>query len=171
MNTKTLLIRYDEIGLKGRNRRHFENQLVSNIRYFLRDIKNIKIDKIHGRILGRVDLTDAEKCTSRLTQTPGIASISIGDSVEPDFDKIAQLGISLIQSKLQVLGQLKFCVRTRRSNKSFPFTSKEFDFEVGSRIMEALSSNGLSVDINRADFVLEVEIGPQKTIVFQRQIL
>ena len=170
MKTKTLLIRYDEIGLKGRNRRHFENQLVSNIRYALRDIKNIKIDKIHGRILGRVDLTDAEKCISRLTQTPGIASISIGDSMEPDFDKIAQLGISLIQSKLQVLGQLKFCVRTRRSNKSFPFTSKEFDFEVGSRIMEALSSNGLSVDINRADFVLEVEIGPQETIVFDNRV-
>ena len=170
MKTKTLLIRYDEIGLKGRNRRHFENQLVSNIRYALRDIKNIKIDKIHGRILGRVDLTDAEKCTSRLTQTPGIASISIGDSMEPDFDKISQLGISLIQSKLQVLGQLKFCVRTRRSNKSFPFTSKEFDFEVGSRIMEALSSNGLSVDINRADFVLEVEIGPQETIVFDNRV-
>jgi len=170
MNTKTLLIRYDEIGLKGRNRRHFENQLVSNIRYALRDIKNIKIDKIHGRILGRVDFTDAEKCISRLTQVPGIASISIGDSMEPDFDKIAQLGISLIQSKLQDLGQLKFCVRTRRSNKSFPFTSKEFDFEVGSRIMEALSSNGLSVDINRADFVLEVEIGPQKTIVFDNRV-
>jgi len=170
MKTKTLLIRYDEIGLKGRNRRHFENQLVSNIRYALRDIKNIKIDKIHGRILGRIDLTDAEKCISRLTQTPGIASISIGDSMEPDFDKIAQLGISLIQSKLQVLGQLKFCVRTRRSNKSFPFTSKEFDFEVGSRIMEALSSNGLSVDINGADFVLEVEIGPQETIVFDNRV-
>jgi len=170
MKTKTLLIRYDEIGLKGRNRRHFENQLVSNIRYSLRDIKNIKIDKIHGRILGRVDFTDAEKCTSRLTQIPGIASISIGNSMEPDFDKIAKLGISLIQSKLQVLGKLKFCVRTRRSNKSFPFTSKEFDFEVGSRIMEALSSKGLSVDINRADFVLEVEIGPQETIVFDNRV-
>ena len=81
MKTKTLLIRYDEIGLKGRNRRHFENQLVSNIRYSLRDIKNIKIDKIHGRILGRVDLTDAEKCASRLIQIPGIASISIGLSL------------------------------------------------------------------------------------------
>ena len=46
METKTLLIRYDEIGLKGRNRRHFENQLVKNIRYALKDIKNTKIDKI-----------------------------------------------------------------------------------------------------------------------------
>ena len=170
MKTKTLLIRYDEIGLKGRNRRHFENQLVSNIRYALRDIKNIKIDKIHGRILGRVDLTDAEKCTSRLTQIPGIASISIGNSMEPDFDKIAELGVSLIHEKLQTQGELKFCVRTRRSNKGFPFTSKEVDFEVGSRIMGVLSSKGLSVDINRAEFVLEIEIGPQETIVFDNRV-
>jgi len=170
MKTKTLLIRYDEIGLKGRNRRHFENQLVSNIRYSLRDIKNIKIDKIHGRILGRVDLTDAKKCTSRLTQIPGIASISIGNSMEPDFDKMAELGVSLIHEKLQAQGELKFCVRTRRSNKAFPFTSKEVDFEVGSRIMETLSSNGLSVDINGAEFILEIEIGPQETIVFDNRV-
>jgi len=171
MQTKTLLIRYDEIGLKGRNRRHFENQLVSNIRYSLRDIKNIKINKIHGRILGRVCLTDAEKCTSRLTQIPGIASISIGNSMEPDFDKMAELGVSLIHEKLQTQGELKFCVRTRRSNKGFSFTSREVDFEVGSRIMGVLSSKGLSVDINRAEFVLEIEIGPQETIVFDNRVL
>ena len=170
MKTKTLLIRYDEIGLKGRNRRHFENQLVGNIRYVLRDIKNVQIDKIRGRILGRVDLAEAEKCTSRLTQTPGIASISIGNSIEPDFDKMAELGVSLIHEKLQAQGELKFCVRTRRSNKAFPFTSKEVDFEVGSRIMETLSSNGLSVDINGAEFILEIEIGPQETIVFDNRV-
>ena len=170
MKTKTLLIRYDEIGLKGRNRRHFENQLVRNIRYALRDIKNVQIDKIHGRILGRVALAEAEKCTSRLTQTPGIASISIGNSIEPDFDKMAELGVSLIHEKLQAQGELKFCVRTRRSNKVFPFTSKEVDFEVGSRIMETLSSNGLSVDINGAEFILEIEIGPQETIVFDNRV-
>ena len=170
MKTKTLLIRYDEIGLKGRNRRHFENQLVRNIRYALRDIKNVQINKIRGRILGRVNLAEAEKCTSRLTQTPGIASISIGNSIEPDFDKMAELGVSLIHEKLQAQGELKFCVRTRRSNKAFPFTSKEVDFEVGSRIMETLSSNGLSVDINGAEFILEIEIGPQETIVFDNRV-
>ena len=170
MKTKTLLIRYDEIGLKGRNRRHFENQLVRNIRYALRDIKNVQIDKIRGRILGRVNLAEAEKCTLRLTQTPGIASISIGNSIEPDFDKMAELGVSLIHEKLQAQGELKFCVRTRRSNKAFPFTSKEVDFEVGSRIMETLSSNGLSVDINGAEFILEIEIGPQETIVFDNRV-
>ena len=170
MEIRTLLIRYDEIGLKGKNRRHFENQLVQNIRYALRDFQGIKIDKIHGRILGRVNLDCAKKCVTLLTFVPGIASISIGRSIEPDFDKIAELGISLIKDKFQVSDALKFCVRTRRSNKSFPFRSKEFDFEVGSRIMEALASKGLTVNINHADFILEVEIGPQETIVFDNRV-
>jgi len=170
MKTRTLLIRYDEIGLKGRNRRHFENQLVCNIRHALRGIENVQIDKIHGRILGRVNLADADKCVTHLTFVPGIASISIGNSMEPDFDKMAELGVSLVQTRLEALGQLKFCVRTRRSNKVFPFTSKEVDFEVGSRIMGALSNKGLSVDINRAEFVLEIEIGPQETIVFDNRV-
>ena len=170
MKTKTLLIRYDEIGLKGRNRRHFENQLVRNIRYALKNIKNVHIDKIHGRILGRVDSKEAEKCTLRLTQIPGIASISIGNSMEPNFDKIADLGVSLVHEKLQTQGKLKFCVRTRRSNKNFPFKSRDVDFEVGSRIMEVLSGKGLSVDISRAEFILEIEIGPQETIVFDNRV-
>ena len=170
MKTRTLLIRYDEIGLKGKNRRFFENQLVRNIRNALKNIKNVRIDKIHGRILGRVNENDADKCTAHLTFVPGIASVSIGNSMEPDFEKMAELGVSLVQTKLEVLGQLKFCVRTRRSNKAFPFTSKEVDFEVGSRIMGNLSNKGLSVDINRADFILEIEIGPQETIVFDNRV-
>ena len=166
----TLLIRYDEIGLKGRNRKYFENRLVHNIRRAFKDIKDVRIDKIHGRILGRVNMADSQECVTRLTFIPGIASVSAGISMEPDFDKIAELGVSLIQSKLEARGQLKFCVRTRRSNKMFPLTSKEINFEVGSRIMEKLADKGLSVDIKRADFILEVEIGPQETIIFDNRI-
>ena len=100
MQNRTLLIRYDEIGLKGRNRRHFENQLVRNIRSSLKRIKNIQIEKIHGRILGRVNEVDAENSIKCLSFVPGISSVSIGITMEPDFDKIAALGISLVRDKL-----------------------------------------------------------------------
>ncbi len=168
--SRTLLIRYDEIGLKGKNRKYFENRLARNIRYALKEIEGVRIEKVHGRILGRVDRKDADECVQRLTFVPGIASISIGVSMEPDFDKMAEWGIGLIRPKLDNLGQLKFCVRTRRSNKLFPSTSTEIDFEVGSRIMGALSYKGLSVDIKRAEFVLEIEIGPQETLVFDNRV-
>ena len=66
-DTRTLLMRYDEIGLKGRNRKYFENQLVRNIRRALGVIKDVRIDKIHGRILGRVNMVDSQECVTRLT--------------------------------------------------------------------------------------------------------
>jgi len=168
--TKTLIVRYDEIGLKGKNRKYFENRLVRNIRYALKDIEDVRINKIHGRILGRVNIADSQECVARLTFIPGISSISAGISLEPDFDKMAEWGISLILPKLEAEGKIKFCVRTRRSNKMFPFTSKEIDFEVGSRIMDALADKGLSVDIKHADFVLEVEVGTQETMIFDNRV-
>ncbi|MBJ79260.1 MAG: tRNA 4-thiouridine(8) synthase ThiI [Nitrospinae bacterium] len=169
-DSRTLLIRYDEIGLKGKNRKYFENRLVRNIRYALKGIEGVRIEKIHGRILGRVSRVDADESVYRLTLVPGIASVSIGISMEPDFDKIAEWGIGLINPKLEAEGHLKFCVRTRRSDKSFPSTSTQIDFEVGSRIMGVLADKGLSVDIKGADFVLEVEIGPQETLVFDNRV-
>ncbi|MDP6336602.1 MAG: tRNA uracil 4-sulfurtransferase ThiI [Nitrospinaceae bacterium] len=169
-DSRTLLIRYDEIGLKGKNRKYFENRLVRNIRYALKGIEGVRIEKIHGRILGRVSRVDADESVYRLTFVPGIASVSIGISMEPDFDKIAEWGIGLINPKLEAEGHLKFCVRTRRSDKSFPSTSTQIDFEVGSRIMGVLADKGLSVDIKGADFVLEVEIGPQETLVFDNRV-
>jgi len=169
-DSRTLLIRYDEIGLKGKNRKYFENRLVRNIRYALKGIEGVRIEKIHGRILGRVSRVDADESVNRLTFVPGIASVSIGISMEPDFDKIAEWGIGLINPKLEAEGHLKFCVRTRRSDKSFPSTSTQIDFEVGSRIMGVLADKGLTVDIKGADFVLEVEIGPQETLVFDNRV-
>ena len=169
-DSRTLLIRYDEIGLKGKNRKYFENRLVRNIRYALKGIEGVRIEKIHGRILGRISRVDADESVNRLTFVPGIASVSIGISMEPDFDVIAEWGIGLINPKLEAEGHLKFCVRTRRSDKSFPSTSTQIDFEVGSRIMGVLADKGLSVDIKGADFVLEVEIGPQETLVFDNRV-
>ncbi len=168
-NSRTILIRYDEIGLKGKNRKFFENRLLGNVRKALGGIDGIRVDKIHGRLLVRVARLQAEECVRRLSCVPGIASLSVGVLVEPDFDEMAALGVEWILPRLQASGSLKFCVRTKRSDKRFPSTSTEIDFEVGSRIMKSLAPKGLSVDITHAEFVLEIEIGPQETMVFDNR--
>ncbi|KMP12325.1 tRNA sulfurtransferase [Candidatus Nitromaritima sp. SCGC AAA799-C22] len=169
-DARTLLIRYDEIGLKGKNRNFFVNLLLRNVRLALKGIEGVKVDKIHGRLLGRVGRLQADECVDRLRWVPGIASISVGVSMEPDFDNMAALGIEWILPKLTANGGLDFCVRTRRSDKRFPQTSTEIDFEVGSRIMKALAGQGLSVNLSQAEFVMEIEIGPQETMVFDNRV-
>ncbi len=166
---RTLLVRYDEIGLKGKNRRFFENCLLKNIQRALAGLEPPRYRVPHGRILVDTDRTQAGECAQRLTRVPGIASVSIGVPVERDFDAMAEVGIEWIGPRLREAGALKFCVRSQRSDKSFHKTSPEIDFEVGSRIMQRLAPEGLTVDIKHADCVLEIEVGESETVVFDNR--
>ena len=167
---RTVLIRYDEIGLKGRNRKFFEKCLLRNIKRVLSCTDDIAYRSPRGRIFLDIPSSFAPECTARLKTVPGIASFSIGISMAPDFDAISVLGIQWIEPRLESSGNsLNFCVKTRRSEKSFPKTSPEVNFEVGSRIMKQLSSRGLTVNIKEAEYVLEIEIGSSETVVFDNR--
>ena len=89
----------------------------------------------------------ADEYSDLLKRIPGISSYSIGITMDPDFDKIAALGVQWIEPLMQTGTEFKFCVKTRRSLKTFPHTSPEINLEVGSRIMSKLSSKGLVVNI------------------------
>ena len=168
---RTVLIRYDEIGLKGRNRKFFEKCLLRNIKRVLSSgTDDIVYRSPRGRIFLDIPSSFAPECTVRLKSVPGIASFSIGISMEPDFDAMAELGIQWIGPRLKSgRDAMKFCVKTRRSAKSFPKTSPEVNFEVGSRIMTKLSPRGLTVNIKEAEYVLEIEIGSSETVVFDNR--
>jgi len=166
---RTVLIRYDEIGLKGRNRKFFEKCLLRNIRRVLSGADDIHYSSPRGRIFLDIPASFAEECSVKLKAVPGIASFSIGISMNSDFDAIAALGVQWIEPRLKSVDSLNFCVKTRRSEKSFPKTSPEVNFEVGSRIMKQLSPEGLTVNITEAEYVLEIEIGRSETVVFDNR--
>jgi len=166
---RTVLIRYDEIGLKGGNRKYFEKCLLRNIKRVLSGSDDILYRSPRGRILLDISSSFAQDCTAQLKTVPGIASFSIGISMTPDFEAISALGVEWITPRLESGGSMKFCVKTRRSAKSFPQTSPEVNFEVGSRIMKQLSSKGLTVNINEAEYILEIEIGRLETVVFDNR--
>lgn len=167
---KIIIIRYDEIGLKGKNKRFFIDCLVKNIREKTSDLNLENIRTPRGRIL--IDLYEdtVEVCALRLQTVPGIVSLSIGMAVARDFDQIAECGIRWIKQLLDKAKKLKFCVRTQRSDKTFPFNSMDCDREIGSRILKAYHSTGLTVSINESDLVIEVEIGKEETVVFNNRI-
>lgn len=167
---RTILVRYDEIGLKGKNKKFFINKLHSNISNKLSGLDNLKYSIPHGRILIELNVEDSDECVNRLRFIPGIASLSVGITLEPDFDALAKIGIEWIRPILNSVSSLKFCVRTNRANKSFPHSSMECNYEIGGRIMEKLSSDGLVVDINGAEFVLEVEITKKEAIIFHKRV-
>ncbi len=166
---RTVLIRYDEIGLKGKNRKFFEKCLLKNIKRALLGAEDIQYCSPRGRIFLNIPSSFSQDCSLGLKTVPGIASFSIGVTMSPDFDAIAELGIKWIQPRLDFTDSLKFCVKTRRSEKLFPKTSPEVNFEVGSRIMKKLGPKGLVVNIKEAEYVLEIEIGRSETVIFDNR--
>ncbi len=168
--SRIILVRYDEIGLKGKNRKFFLDRLLDNIKIKLSGMDNIRYAMPHGRILIYLNEENAEECVNRLQFIPGIASVSVGIAVERDFDAMADIGIRLIEPLLESQGSLKFCVRTNRADKSFPTNSRDCDFEVGSRIMDRLAEKGLVVNIKQAEFVFEIEIGTKETVLFHKRV-
>jgi thiamine biosynthesis protein ThiI len=167
---RTLLIRYDEIGLKGRNRKFFENCLLNNIKRVFNGLDGVRFRLPRGRIMVDTPSSLADECARRLAYVPGIASFSIGYQVNPDFEEMAALGIDLIEPHLRSNGELKFCVRAQRTDKTFHKTSPEINFEVGSRIMSALSEKGLVVNIKQAEIVIEIEIGRGEIVLFDHRV-
>ncbi len=167
---RTLLIRYDEIGLKGRNRKYFENCLLNNIKRALNGLDGVRFRLPRGRVMIDTPAPLADECAKRLAYVPGIASFSVGYQVNPDFEEMAALGIQLIEPHLRSGDELKFCVRTQRTDKSFYKTSPEINFEVGSRIMAALAEKGLVVNIKEAEIVIELEIGRAESVLFDHRI-
>lgn len=167
---RTILVRYDEIGLKGKNRDQFINRLVKNIQMQMKDIEGLKFRVPHGRIFINCSEEAAGECARRLQKIPGIASASVGVTREPEFDTLAAVGVEWIEPLMQPGKPFKFCVRTNRADKSYPHKSPEIDREVGSRVLRELHAKGLEVSIKEADFILEIEIGQDETVVFYNRI-
>ena len=69
-----LLIKYSEIGVKGKNRYIFEDMLVKNIRSALKDLsEETFVRKAQGRIYVECKEEETEEAISALTKVFGIA--------------------------------------------------------------------------------------------------
>ncbi len=165
-----VVIRYDEIALKGKNRRFFETCLLNNIRAALAGLEGLRFRVPRGRILIDTDQRRAEECARRLPKVPGISSFSVGIPVAPEVEDMARLGIERVEPHLTEGQTLRFCVQTHRRDKAYPMTSTEINHAVGSRIMGALAQKGLTVDIKNADRVIEIELDRQETVLFDQRV-
>ncbi|MBI5428281.1 MAG: tRNA 4-thiouridine(8) synthase ThiI [Nitrospinae bacterium] len=167
---RIVLVRYDEIGLKGKNRSFFESRLIDHIRRKLADMEGVRYRRPRGRILVDIDETQVDECVRRLRMIPGIVSFSVGVPIRPDVDSIAELGIQWIEPLLASGKPLTFYARTQRSDKTFPITSPDFSYQVGAKILQKLHDKGLSAEFKTPEFVLEIEIGHEETVAFQGRV-
>jgi thiamine biosynthesis protein ThiI len=148
----SVIIHYQELALKGRNRPWFITALVRVIRTALADLDVLGVRALMGRIEVRLgpDVEWAE-VRDRLAGLPGIGNFARATHVPPDLDAMA----AAIVASLAGRPALPFRVAARRADKRFPVPSPDIERLIGRRVQEA---TGWSVDLSRPQFVIHVEV-------------
>ncbi len=160
---RVLLVRYGEIILKGQNRPIFEDALVRNIRYRLRNEGAYKIYKSQATIY--IEPAEGDEQTDaiyeKLKKIFGIVSIVVAYKTEKSMDGI----FSVIPDAIgDVLKNAKtFKVEAKRSDKKFPLKSPEICDEVGGFILDNYPH--IKVDVHNPEVVVHAEIRDDNAFV------
>lgn len=155
---KAFLIKYGEIGIKGKNRYLFENALVKQIKYALKPVEGeFQVTKEQGRIYIEVlSEYDYDEVVGSLQRVFGIVGICPVVHVEDNgFDQLAKDVISYLDSVYQDKCKT-FKVNTRRARKNYPMTSMEVNADLGGKILEAFDE--MKVDVHKPEIMLNIEI-------------
>lgn len=158
MEFKVFLIKYGEIGLKGKNRHLFEDALVKQIRYKLKKVEGeFEVTKEQGRVhIECLSDYDYEELVKALQCVFGIVGICPVIQLEDHgFEDLADRIVSYMK---EMYGQQKktFKVHARRARKNYPMESMEINRELGGKILDAMEN--MSVDVHEPDIMLNVEI-------------
>lgn len=138
LEARHLLVNYDEIALKGGNRRYFESRLLKNIRAAIKDLGGSHIQPRFGRFLLRISSeTSLTRVCERLSRVPGIAVYSPCLSTSADLDSVKAAMDSILDQLLTKEEQPEsFAVVSRRANKDLPFTSTEANAIIGAHVQQ-----------------------------------
>jgi thiamine biosynthesis protein ThiI len=149
---RSVVVHYQEIALKGKNRPWFISRLVQNVRQATSDLDIKAVRPLMGRlelVLGPTATYDQAR--ERLLRVFGVANFSKAARAPLDIEAIAAA----------ILGDLgdretpSFRVTVKRADKGFPMKSPEIEREVGGRVKLA---KGWHVDLDEPALTITVEM-------------
>jgi len=155
---KAFLIKYGEIGVKGKNKYIFEDALVNQIRFSLKKIDGkFIVSKENGRIYAQArDEFDYDEVIESLSRVFGIVGICPMIQIEDTgFDDLSKVVIDYMDTAYPDKN-ITFKVNARRARKNYPMDSMEINSEMGHRILEAFSE--FKVDVKKPEVLLQIEI-------------
>lgn len=154
------LIKYAEIAIKGKNRYLFEDALVNNIRYQLKNVDGqFQVRKENGRIYveteGDYDYDETITALQRVFGIVGICPVVLAE--DEGFEALCERVIEHIKEAYDDKN-FTFKVNARRARKNYPLNSMEINAAVGEKILEAFPET--SVDVHHPQVMIHIEIRP-----------
>ena len=170
MEFRSFLIKYAEIGVKGRNRGIFEDALVRQIRHALKRCEGeFAVRRTRGRVYVEVlsESYDYEETVEGLKTVFGIAQICpMIELKDEGFESLCSAVVSYM-GEAYPDRNFTFKVNTRRARKDYPMESMEVSSEVGGVLLDAYPE--MKVDVHDPEVMLNIEIR-EKIYVYSIEI-
>ena len=148
----SIVVHYQELALKGKNRPWFVGRLVRNIR---RATTELDVREVRA-LMGRIEIVlgpdaNREEVGDRVRRTFGIANFSYAGRTPLDLDALS----TAILKDLGDRSCRSFRVTARRADKRFPLTSPQVEREIGRRVQAA---RGWAVDLEHPELEIRAEL-------------
>ena len=158
MQYKSFLIKYAEIGVKGKNRFMFEDALVTQIRHALKDIDgDFMVVKESGRIYATAESEyDFDEAVEALRRIFGIAAICPMVQVDDcGYEDLKKQVLAYVDEAYEDKN-FTFKVNARRGNKKYPVNSDQINRDLGEVILDTFPET--RVDVHQPEVMLHVEV-------------
>lgn len=155
---QSFLIKYAEIGTKGKNRYLFEDALMKQIRHALKEADGEfavtkEIGRIYVKAHGDYDYEDVIEALKRVF---GIAWICpMFQTTERDFESVKRELVDYVR-QVYPSQDMTFKVDSRRADKKYPRTSEEMNRDLGEAVLEAYPR--MKVDVHHPQVMFHVEV-------------
>lgn len=155
---QSFLIKYAEIGTKGKNRYLFEDALIKQMKNALKKVDgSFDFSKESGRIYVKaLSAYDYDEVIEALQRVFGIAWICPMLQIEEhDYAKLKEIVVDYVDQAYPDK-HFTFKVDSRRADKNYPVTSEQMNRDFGEIILNAFPET--KVDVHKPDVLLRVEI-------------
>ena len=153
MSERVCLVHYHEIGLKGKNRSIFENQLVTNLKCALRDTPLKCVKRICGYILVTFEGGATRDYQDLIGKVPGVARVSLAHECPRDLAEYSQAAIVSL-GEAGSFSTLK--VHAHKSSTDYPVHTLDINRQVGAALCEAFPDK--KVDVHNPDVTVHVNV-------------
>ena len=155
---KAFLIKFAEIGVKGKNRDLFEAALAQQIKYALRRCEGqFAVRRNRGRIyIEALSAFDFEETVENLKTVCGISSICpMVQAKDEGVEKLCQDVVDYVAAQYPEK-RFTFKVDARRAQKNYPLNSMEINALLGEKLLDAFPQ--LRVDVHKPEVMIHVEV-------------
>ncbi|MBQ9232451.1 MAG: tRNA 4-thiouridine(8) synthase ThiI [Lachnospiraceae bacterium] len=157
MQYKMFLIKYAEIGTKGKNRYVFEEAMCKRMRNRLKPYGEFEVRREYGRIyveaFSDYDFDDVIKVLKQIFGIVGICPVKVVEDTA--YDNISKAVIEYIDEEYKNK-TFTFKCHVRRNDKNYPKSSMELNCDLGADLLNAFPD--LSVDVHNPEVMIEVEV-------------